>query len=68
MGRRLRAWLLRRLGVVSPSQAYLVDLRGGCPMDRPGCPGLCSCPVNLWEWARPRMAEAIAAARAEEDP
>ena len=45
-----------------------LDLRGGCPMTAPGCPDRCGCLVNLWAWARPRMAEAIAAALAEEDP
>ena len=41
--------------------AAVLDLRGGCPMIEPACPDRCACPVNLWTWARPRMAAALAA-------
>ncbi len=65
---RWRRWVARRLGVVSPSQAYPVrlDLRGGCRMALPECPERCPCPFDLWAWVRPRMAQAITAARMAE--
>ena len=42
-----------------------LDLRGAARWTAPECPDRCACPVNLWTWARPRMAAAVAEALGE---
>lgn len=54
--------MAREVERVRAERGAVLDLRGGCPMTAPGCPDRCDCPVNLWAWARPAMAAAVAEA------